>query len=336
MTYLNFMAIFYFHMFYIFSNLKEDLKKISMYISPVNFLYNPKTPSFGCRMMAFVNTSPSSETDKKIREDFLINNPNSLKHLSKKGVYSVHGLKKLGHPDGWGIASYTQKSKKPKIQKSPISASFDFRYTKATNNLESQKPLITLAHIRQASVSDANKNNCHPFVYKNWSFEHNGEIAGALSPKIKKLVDEKYAKLLGEKPKGKTDSEYAFYYFLGKLKETYGTTNTKKIGCENIRKTFAESISELTELSGKKYSICTIIMSDGKNVFASRKGRSLFIGSYLNGNKKQYILSSEQIKQVKTTLIKWQEIPENFIVSIKRTKGGLKHAIYSLKEFFRK
>lgn len=304
---------------------------------PINYshnnIYSNKSRCnlhFGCRMMAFINSKNPSQEDQDVRTDLLEDNQHSLKQQSKKGVCLEKSLNSSGNPDGWGIISYQEENNTPNIIKSPKPAYLDFDYIKTVKNFNNGK--ILMAHIRKATAGEASDKNSHPFTYKNWCFEHNGKVAAALSPEFQENINGKYSQILNDKPKGKTDSESMFYYFLGRMKETYGTTNTKEIGIDKVKNIFAKSMTELVK---DKSASCNVILSDGENIFALRKGHSLYLGEYTNKNKeKQYILSSETTDTLKAgNAVKWQEIPEeNVLVISKNKKGELKPVLNALTE----
>jgi glutamine amidotransferase len=129
--------------------------------------------------------------------------------------FSFAGLIRRGgqtgpHKDGWGIAFYDGKGCRTfhdpaASARSPIA---DFLRG------HSIKSEIVISHIRRANRGRVALENTHPFVREmwgqNWVFAHNGQLRG-----IKKLP-------LGEyHPIGTTDSEYAFCWLLGKLRERW-------------------------------------------------------------------------------------------------------------------
>ena len=70
-----------------------------------------------------------------------------------------------------------------------------------------------------------------------------------------------YRLVLGEGPKGSTDSETAFYYFLGHLRELTGTTNSDNISIDQIKTAFSQAIYDLiTESSLKTKELNYILM----------------------------------------------------------------------------
>lgn len=321
--------------------------------------------SFGCRMMAFVKSGPSTVEDDIVRTDCLAYSPKSLKAQSMPGLHHRNGVsesytredfykiyERKGNKDGWGIVGHVEGYKTPMIAKSPYAAGEDPSFITAAGYLNYYHPKITLAHVRLSTAGKTITDNCHPFVYKNWSFEHNGCLNSAKSKPVQEKVNGEYAKSLGTKPTGVTDSEAAFFYCLGRMKEQYGTNDTKQIGVENTAKSIASSLVELidkdknklTKLDGSLLDLkghldlspsCSVVMSDGDNLYALRKGHSLYYGRYINSlGERQYIITSEKMNTNRAGRpIEWAEIEEeHMIVIAKQSDGRYEPKSYALSE----
>ena len=148
--------------------------------------------------------------------------------------FSFAGLMQRGggtgpHSDGWGIAFYEGRGARcfhdvnPSI-KSPIA------------DLIKEYPIksqVVVSHIRQANVGDVCLENTHPFQRElwgyTWTFAHNGQLDKALFEKPLSFYQ----------PVGPTDSEYAFCWMLGQ-----------------IRQHFPERPSNPSELSALILSLC--------------------------------------------------------------------------------
>lgn len=331
---------------------------------PVNNKQNAENKSkvsFGCRVMAFAKANNITNEDDELRLSCLKNEDNSLKNespirIKKFGLFTVEdlfGLRKIGNISGWGIAGIKKDEETPVKLRGTKPAFMDKKFDSAVDEIVSRKPEVILAHIRAASeiCNQVNENNCHPFTYKKWNFIHNGVVQGALSPKIQDKIQNNYAQALGDKPKGTTDSEASFYYFMGKLQEKYNTTDSKKIGIENVEKTFAESIYDLIQASDKKlkpldgsvmgikgelgiYPSCNFIASDGNTLMAFRRGSKLHLGmKMLSNGEKEYVVSSEPVA-LKNKEMQWLDIPQNHMVVLnKDDKGNFIPEIHPLSKF---
>lgn len=317
---------------------------------------NKKQLPFGCRIMAFVN--PESSTSQE-RKDFikgcLIDSKDSLKNQSIPNREGRDGfivplnkedmsgaLLKAGNVDGWGIVGYIKSKLKDLNFHSVVAAFKDNQFNKAVEETLSKAPEIILAHVRAASDPNSlNINNNHPFVYNNWSFEHNGEATFKNSKFIQNRL-KYYEEAYGLKCKGTTDSEASFNYFLGKMKDKGLDLNSKDLNPEEVRKVFAETVKEILENSSrvtkkldgkingivgelKLYPGINFVTSNGDFVLAFRKGAQLYLSEhrYADG-KKEYVISSEAIQVSKTNKdIKWFDIPEDTVVMISKDKTGV-------------
>jgi predicted glutamine amidotransferase len=114
------------------------------------------------------------------------------------------------NPDGWGLASYPDKS--AVLFKEPANAAT----SKLAEFLASQ-PILTssllIAHIRKASVGGPSYENTHPFVReldgKEYALAHNGTL---------KNYRDKLA-LSRLKPLGQNDCEFLLCYLLGRIEQ---------------------------------------------------------------------------------------------------------------------
>lgn len=130
--------------------------------------------------------------------------------------FSFAGLMQRGggtgpHKDGWGIAFYEGKGARCFHDPNP---SVD---SKIASLIKSHpiKSHVVISHIRQANVGNICLENTHPFQRElwgfTWTFAHNGQLDKAL-----------FDKELGiYQPVGTTDSEYAFCWLLGEIRERF-------------------------------------------------------------------------------------------------------------------
>lgn len=320
--------------------------------------YTTNKIAFGCRIMGMIKAEESTPEDDLVRKECLLTNPESLKaqslpkgNIQRNGTteaYNVEDLFKIyqqkGNSDGWGVSAHFRNMHLPFIKKSKQLAATDPEYDKTISNLIDAHPTVMMAHIRLASPEcrPVSEKNAHPFSYKDWSFEHNGFIGGALKPEIQSKIMNSYHLLLGDKPKGNTDSESTFYYFLGKLKEQNGSTDVNKIGIEKTKQTFAETLVELFDKTDKKTwdldgsvlnvkgkidlsPACNVITSNGEMLMAFKNGHTLYLGQFINTKgEKQYIVSSETVQPKDSKIkIEWMDIPDAHMVVVSKNEKGL-------------
>lgn len=317
---------------------------------------NPEKLGFGCRIMAF--TTSKGSVDNGLTTELLSGeNPFSLKNLSapytpgRDGINApytredITGYYNTGNPHGWGIVVYPEKKglqSQPEYQKSMKAANQDPNFDNAVQELLSKNPDIALAHVRHDETIFLQKNvsdqNAHPFVHNQWSFVHNGVFDRKIITDTLGKDKQTIQKSFPGKPEGTTDSEYFFYHFLSSLKERYETTEPGMLTTRKTKKVFANCINDIiknhqntaTKFENEKLGIkgelqespaLNFILSDGENLYAFRNKLTLYLGvnKMKNGNK-EYIISSEHT-QPEIGEIKWIEIPENHILTIRKNKA---------------
>ncbi|AMO56743.1 glutamine amidotransferase [Endozoicomonas montiporae] len=129
--------------------------------------------------------------------------------------FSFTGLMQRGgrtgpHRDGWGIAFYEGAGVREFRDPYP---SCDSEIANLVRNYPIKSDIV-ISHIRQANAGRVSLENTHPFTRelwgKNWTFAHNGQLKG-----IKKY------KLSHYLPVGTTDSEHAFCWLMGTIRERF-------------------------------------------------------------------------------------------------------------------
>lgn len=130
--------------------------------------------------------------------------------------FSFSGLMQRGgetgpHKDGWGIAFYEGKGLRVFHDPAP-SCESEIALLIKNHPIKSK---TVISHIRQANVGSICLENTHPFTRELWgfcwTFAHNGQ----LDPKLFDLPLTHY------QPVGTTDSEYAFCWLLGQVREQF-------------------------------------------------------------------------------------------------------------------
>jgi len=168
--------------------------------------------------------------------------------------FSFKGLVQRGgktgpHKDGWGISLYEGRG----------SRSFhDPRASVASEIAEliqrhSIKSKIIISHIRQANRGKVCLENTHPFTRElwgcSWVFAHNGQLKG-----IKKRS------LTFYQPIGATDSEHAFCWMMGQIREKF-PEKTKNI--QALWKTIHALAKDINQLG-----VFSFLLSDSRYLYA--------------------------------------------------------------------
>jgi len=312
--------------------------------------------AFACRLEGMMGPEYPSEATQQEESAFLksvlVEDENSLQKESavrqpKDGVQESYDLedlsgvvRKYGSPDGWGIVHYpcpVEPIRLPRLNKSIKPAFADADFKQAVNQTTSERANIVMAHVRQASpeCKQVELVNVHPFTWQNWSFMHNGTVSGAFSPVVAAKISQ-YKDKIGGEPKGTTDSERVFYFFLANLYEKAGTLDSKKIPLSTIQTVFAQSINALIAnstptakpLHGDVMDVqghlqtqpaCNFLLSDGTHLLAFRKVLNLYLAQKTLANQqKLYLVSSEktQTHDPADPSVKWLLLPENHILII--------------------
>jgi len=130
--------------------------------------------------------------------------------------FSFAGLMQRGggtgpHRDGWGIAFYEGKGARCFHDPNP---SVDSKIARLIKE-HPIKSHVVISHIRQANVGNICLENTHPFQRElwgyTWTFAHNGQLDKALFDKPLSFYQ----------PVGNTDSEYAFCWLLGEIRQRF-------------------------------------------------------------------------------------------------------------------
>jgi len=129
--------------------------------------------------------------------------------------FSFAGLMNRGgrtgpHRDGWGIAFYEGKGCRTFHDPAPSCESEIARLLREYPI----KSCVVISHIRRANRGRVALENTHPYTRelwgRVWTFAHNGQLKG-----IKRFPLSFY------RPVGTTDSEHAFCWLLGRIREAF-------------------------------------------------------------------------------------------------------------------
>lgn len=176
--------------------------------------------------------------------------------------FSFSGLMRRGghtgpHADGWGIVLYEGKGCRAFHDQNPSARSEVARFIRGY----SIKSQIVLCHIRKANRGRVVLENTHPFVRelwgRNWSFAHNGQLRH-----VKKWPLNTF------RPVGTTDSEHAFCWMLGQLRERWTdmpALSTLRAAIDELAKTIA------------KHGVFNMILSDGRALYCFRSTNLVYL-----------------------------------------------------------
>jgi predicted glutamine amidotransferase len=167
--------------------------------------------------------------------------------------FSRHGGLEGAHKDGWGVAWFDHGDVQLIKEASPAADSHCLDFLKS----HPFTSLITLSHIRKATVGEVALRNCQPFIRElggRWHvFAHNGDLRG---------IERREGLGSGRfRPVGDTDSELAFCTLLERLASLWDDAHVP--GLEPRLMVVQEFAEELRALGPANF-----IYSDGDALFA--------------------------------------------------------------------
>ncbi|KAF1994347.1 N-terminal nucleophile aminohydrolase [Amniculicola lignicola CBS 123094] len=189
--------------------------------------------------------------------------------------------------DGFGIGYYTSPTLGPDpcVFTSTIPAWNCINLSRLASKTTSS---LIFAHVRATTEGNLSDSNCHPFIYKNLMFMHNGGIGcwRAIKRRLAMSLEEQWFTLV----QGSTDSEWAFALFLDCLEKSGHhpdslTPSTgpgqKGFGHSVLRKAILKTIEQINgfikEVVGEEglgtedsRSLMNFAVTDGESVVCSR------------------------------------------------------------------
>jgi predicted glutamine amidotransferase len=222
------------------------------------------------------------------------------------------------HKDGWGIAIHDNGGWAVSHGLQPAHADPGF----AEVCSKAVAPAI-VAHIRLASIGGVHHRNAHPFVHGPWVFAHNGTVHRFVEHQgqIESLIDpELRASIKGETDserrasmKGETDSERCFMLLLTQLREIAQprAADVARAMARTMR-TLSE-IADRADLAPKDRTSMNFLLTDGRLMVCSRRGRTLFYSARpLESERIEHLaIASEAL-----TDEPWHEVPEDGIIGV--------------------
>ncbi|HYD64377.1 class II glutamine amidotransferase [Azospirillum sp.] len=167
--------------------------------------------------------------------------------------FSFTGLMNRGgrtgpHRDGWGIAFYEGKGCRTFHDPAPSCESEIARLLRAYPI----KSCVVISHIRRANRGRVSLENTHPFTRelwgRVWTFAHNGQLKG-----IKRFALGHY------RPVGSTDSEHAFCWLLGRIRERFPEPPRGEAALHALIRELAAELGGL--------GVFNMLLSDGRNLW---------------------------------------------------------------------
>jgi predicted glutamine amidotransferase len=138
--------------------------------------------------------------DPVFLEELILSPAHSLieqSHRAQQAKTPING-------DGFGVAWYGEREE-PGLYRDILPAWADRNLRSLAGQIRSG---LFLAHVRASTMGETSRVNCHPFVWRNWTFMHNGQIGefAILRRSLEVALDDR---LYNERA-GTTDSEILF------------------------------------------------------------------------------------------------------------------------------
>lgn len=212
------------------------------------------------------------------------------------------------HPDGFGLAGFAEG--KWVVYKSP-------RLYREIENLDEivsrmAAHSLVIGHIRKCDTtySRVQRENTHPFYYRNHVFLHNGYLRHYSDhrSKLEKLVDPD----LRAHIKGDTDTETMFYLILSILRKQEG-----KMGVERLHLAFQELFRKVSSIVSKYNANIIYGNKEYSAVIRYAHGPQNPPSLYMNGSSRSgMLITSEPISR------SYSIIPRNCMMVMDNASGN--------------
>ncbi|GMM30449.1 glutamine amidotransferase subunit [Martiniozyma asiatica (nom. inval.)] len=174
--------------------------------------------------------------------------------------------------DGFGVGYYTPTSNCPCLYKAITPAWNNQNLQRLSEKTNSN---LVFAHVRASTYGVLSETNCHPFIYNNLMFMHNGGVCDfrRIKKRLVNFIDENFFLEIN----GSTDSECCFALVLHCLSlNGFDPSSGKNCDVEILRKSLVDAIQYIkvwtNELPDKSSdpSLLNFALTDGESIVASR------------------------------------------------------------------
>lgn len=199
-------------------------------------------------------------------EDILFHQTNSIVSQSlsaKESAFTTNG-------DGFGVAWYTERTKAG-LFKDVLPAWNDANLKSLASHIRTR---LFFAHVRATTGTTVNRANCHPFIWRNWTFMHNGQVGnwGRCRKAFEQYID---AEVFSHR-EGTTDSEALFLLAI--------SLGLEADPVRAINETLNIALKTMEDHAAEEPLRATIAITNGQEIWATRcasdsKSPSLYYGS---------------------------------------------------------
>ncbi|MGD8232737.1 class II glutamine amidotransferase [Vibrio sp. TRT 1302] len=228
--------------------------------------------------------------------DELVYQPeHSLVHQSLEARKAVTRV----NADGFGLGWYTER-KTPGQFHEVLPAWGDENLRSLAHHIRSHR---FMAHVRSSTGTQVSRSNCHPFIYENWMFLHNGQIGGF--DQVKYPLQQLLSEPLFLKRMGTTDSELIFLLMLQN-----GLVDNP---IEAIRKTLETIRIEMEKKQVGDPLKASICISDGQHFWVVRYSSNQDAPTvFIKQDGANIVLASEPLEQSS----EWKSVTPQSILQI--------------------
>ncbi len=158
--------------------------------------------------------------------------------------------------DGFGVAWYNERTT-PGLFKDVLPAWNDSNLRSLAAHIKTK---LFFAHVRATTGTAVSRTNCHPFIWRNWTFMHNGKIGNwhQCRKQVEELIDQNHY----PQREGTTDSEALFLVALSK-----GLVNDP---VKAIKETLADVSRIMDKNSADEPMRISCALTNGKDMWAFR------------------------------------------------------------------
>jgi len=204
------------------------------------------------------------------------------------------------HRDGWGQATHLGGDGWSVLRET--GPAFESgRYSRLAGE---PTGLVSLTHLRLASVGKLDLNNNHPFTSNGWAFMHNGTLRNFDQHRAR--LEAEIAPQFRAGLQGSTDSERCFALFLTFLQGRKDVEISEAARALGRMSHLVASMTDAPEAPSKM----NFITSNGKITLAARRGHTMV----MRQDESSVSIASESL-----TPHRWREVPEDGLLAVDDT-----------------
>jgi predicted glutamine amidotransferase len=204
--------------------------------------------------------------------------------------------------DGFGVAWYGNRAE-PGLYRDLLPAWSDQNLRSLARQINSR---LFLAHVRAATGAETSRANCHPFVFQQWSFMHNGQIGSF--DRLRRPLEMLLPDALYSHKNGSTDSELFFLLMLH-----FGLNDNP---VQALERTVQVIYDVAQSLNVPPFIRLTAAFSNGRSLFAVRYASDQYAPTLYTAkmaSSSGVCVVSEPLDGVAEN---WMSVPRNSFVTI--------------------